>query len=73
MKTPHPNRRIERNPETPLNQSHESSPDESDFLPPEEPSELDEIDLNDERWEAFLADDDERDPQPQPGDFWPED
>ena len=24
-----------------------------------------------ERWEAFIADDDERDPQPEYGDFWP--
>ena len=23
-------------------------------------------------WDAFLADDDERDPQPEYGDFWPE-
>ena len=24
-------------------------------------------------WDAFIADDDERDPQPDYGDFWPED
>jgi hypothetical protein len=30
-----------------------------------------EIDLDDERWETFLADEDERDPQPEHGDFWP--
>jgi len=35
----------------------------------DEPSELDEIDLDDERWEAFLADDDELDPLPDRGDF----
>lgn len=33
-------------------------------------SELDEIDLSDERWEAFLADDDELDPEPDPDDFY---
>jgi hypothetical protein len=31
---------------------------------------LDEFDRDDERWDAFLADDDERDPQPEFGDFW---
>ena len=36
-------------------------------------SELDEIDPDDPRWDAFIADDDERDPQPDYGDFWPED
>lgn len=36
----------------------------------DDPSELDEIDLDDERWEAFLADEDELDPQPDHGDFW---
>ena len=27
----------------------------------------------DDPWDAFLADDDERDPWPEPGDFWPDD
>lgn len=36
----------------------------------DDPSELDEIDLDDQRWEAFLADEDERDPQPGHDDFW---
>jgi hypothetical protein len=36
-----------------------------------EDSELDEIDPDDPRWDAFIADDDERDPQPDYGDFWP--
>lgn len=36
----------------------------------DDPSELDEIDLDDERWEAFLADEDELNPQPDHGDFW---
>ena len=36
----------------------------------DDPSELDEIDLDDQRWEAFLADEDELDPQPDHGDFW---
>jgi hypothetical protein len=40
---------------------------------PDESSDLDEIDPDDERWDAFIVDDDERDPQPDYGDFWPED
>jgi hypothetical protein len=32
----------------------------------------DEIDPDDAHWDAFLADEDELDPQPEPGDFWPE-
>lgn len=45
----------------------------------EEPTETDEldnltdVDPEDRHWDAFLADDDERDPQPDPGDFWFED
>jgi hypothetical protein len=40
-----------------------------------EHSDLDEIAANDDdsRWEAFIADDDERDPLPNDGDFWFED
>jgi hypothetical protein len=45
--------------------------------PPEElnePSDLEELDFpdfdDDARWDAFIADDDERDPQLEPGDFW---
>jgi hypothetical protein len=55
--------------------SHEMPPD-TDRLPandePEEPSDLDEIEPDDDRWDAFIADDDERDPQPEYGDFWPQ-
>lgn len=40
---------------------------------PDESSDLDEIDPDDERWDVFIADDDERDPQPDYGDFWPAD
>jgi hypothetical protein len=40
---------------------------------PDDSSELDKIDPDDPRWDAFIADDDERDPQPEPGDFWPAD
>ena len=36
----------------------------------DEDSELDQIDPDDERWEAFILDDDEWDPQPGYGDFW---
>ena len=35
--------------------------------------EFDELDPDDPHWDAFLADDDELDPQPAPGDFWPAD
>lgn len=28
--------------------------------------------LEDDPWDVFLADDDELDPEPEPGDFWPE-
>lgn len=28
---------------------------------------------DDDPWDAFLDDDDERDPWPEPGDFWTED
>lgn len=53
-------------------------PEEESFAGPEDAqwhefddaSELDEIDLSDERWEAFLADDDELDPEPDPDDFY---
>jgi hypothetical protein len=42
--------------------------DDSDDL-----NEPEELDLDDPHWDAFLADDDELDPQPAPGDFWPAD
>lgn len=54
----------------------ETSGDSSRRTPLDEPddsSDLDDIDPDDERWDAFIADDDERDPQPNYGDFWPED
>ncbi len=35
-------------------------------------NEPEELDLDDPHWDAFLADDDELDPEPAPGDFWPE-
>ncbi|MCC7473879.1 MAG: hypothetical protein IT425_00665 [Pirellulales bacterium] len=34
-------------------------------------SELEEDTLDEACWEAFLADDDELDPDPEYGDFWP--
>lgn len=40
---------------------------------PDDPSDLDELELpctDDASWEVFIADDDERDPQPEWGDFW---
>ena len=51
-------------------------PEEYEFPPEEltEPSDLEELDFpefdDDARWDAFIADDDERDPRPEPGDFW---
>ncbi len=48
---------------------------------PEDQSDLDFSDMpctddgggsDDSRWEAFIPDDDESDPQPDPGDFWVE-
>jgi hypothetical protein len=42
----------------------------SSYEEPDDFSDLDEIDPDDERWEAFLADIDESDPQPEHGDFW---
>jgi hypothetical protein len=48
------------------NSCHPSAIDETD-----DSSELDDIDPDDQRWDAFIADDDERDPQPELGDFSP--
>jgi hypothetical protein len=54
-------RRIDRRePPMPLTPGDDS--DDSDL---EEPPDLDEA-----HWDAFVPDDDERDPQPEPGDFW---
>jgi hypothetical protein len=54
---------------------------EADDLPiePAAPSSDDSVDLDDfdtldfdtdDRWDVFIPDDDEIDPQPEPGDFW---
>ncbi|HEX3602032.1 MAG TPA: hypothetical protein VHU84_17900, partial [Lacipirellulaceae bacterium] len=48
------------------NSSRLSATDETD-----DSSEFDDIDPDDQRWDAFIADDDERDPQPELGDFSP--
>lgn len=41
---------------------------------PDEPSDLDDFDApctdDDSQWDAFIPDDDEFDPLPDPGDFW---
>jgi hypothetical protein len=41
---------------------------------PDEPSNLDELEMpqgdDDSRWDVFIPDPDERDPLPDPGDFW---
>lgn len=49
--------------------------DSQTFAPLEEPSDTDDepIDLSaddDDRWDVFIPDDDERDPFPDPRDFW---
>ena len=44
-------------------------------LPDDDPddSDLEDFpDLDDSHWEAFVPDDDECDPEPEPGDFWTE-
>ncbi len=54
------------------------SPLEPDPAEPEEASDLDfadmpctdDIDGGDSPWEAFIPDEDETDPEPEPGDFW---
>ena len=56
----------------------EPLPDEPSELEPEEPSDLSDLEFeempctddDDARWEVFIPDDDERDPVPEPGDFW---
>jgi hypothetical protein len=49
-------------------------PDSSSPLEePDDPSDLDDFDFgqdDDERWDVFIPDDDEFDPQPELGDFW---
>lgn len=39
----------------------------------EDASDFDDIDPDDDRWDAFLVDEDELDPVPEFGDFWAED
>lgn len=36
-----------------------------------EESDLDQVDPDDPQWDALIPEDDERDPQPEYGDFWP--
>jgi hypothetical protein len=54
----------------PINPHEPFSPQEE----PDEPSDLDDFDGppgdDDSRWDVFVPDDDERDPLPEPGDFW---
>ena len=41
----------------------------------DEPGDLEDLDspcVDDSDWDVFIADDDERDPLPEPGDFWVE-
>jgi hypothetical protein len=58
--------------EPPPNQPNEIEPEPDE---PADPSDLEFEELpctddDDSRWEAFIPDDDERDPEPAPGDFW---
>ncbi len=39
-----------------------------EFCPADKPESWD-----DDPWDVFLNDDDQRDPWPEPGDFWPDD
>jgi hypothetical protein len=57
----------------------ELEPSESEPSEPDEPSDLDFTDMpctdagsgtDESPWEAFLPDDDQWDPEPEPGDFW---
>ena len=61
----------------PIDQAPSEEPSELEPAPdePQEPSDLEFEELpctddDDSRWDAFIPDDDERDPQPAPGDFW---
>jgi hypothetical protein len=69
---------------SPRRLSNELPPDEPSHLDaePEEPTDPDDSDLeelpctdeaDERRWEAFIPDDDEFDPEPEHGDFWIED
>jgi hypothetical protein len=45
------------------------------FVPVEDPDDPNDLDkygpsIDDDCWDAFIPDDDERDPLPDPGDFW---
>jgi hypothetical protein len=59
-----------REPDEPRDIFAEPEPRETED-DPDETGEFDEIDPDDPRWDAFIADDDERDPEPEYGDFWP--
>jgi hypothetical protein len=58
--------------------SAEAGPDSAEFIDPDSDfedgdlagEELPCTDGDDSRWEAFVPDEDERDPEPEPGDFW---
>lgn len=57
----------------------ETGPTETTPTELEEPSDLDFDDMpctddgDESRWDAFILDEDEWDPEPDPGDFWVED
>ncbi len=50
-----------------------ASEPEEEPAEPDQPDDPNDFDPDDQQWDAFLADDDERDPQPDHGDFWFED
>ena len=61
----------------PESDSFAEPPDANDWrLPddePDEPSDMDEPaepEIDDDRWDVFLPDDDPYGPRPEPGDFW---
>jgi hypothetical protein len=69
-------RKTPRTAQRPNEESWPHEPAEAAQLPAvesDEPSDVDDIDPDDDRWDAFLVDEDELDPMPELGDFWPED
>lgn len=57
--------------ETTQDDDHFPASDEADeFNDLDDADDAEDIDPDDAHWDAFLADDDERDPQPDPGDFY---
>ncbi len=54
-----------------IDQNPREMPSESDL--PRDFEDRTPLEIEDDRWDAFLPDDDQLDPLPDPGDFWIED